>query len=318
MWRREKQCCGMGDRLRLQAGVAMNLGLLAVEAGSRPGSDVGGEPSPDKPRRHHSPGGQPPRMWNIVKWKKMSFLNFCGTMRQKMSVETTPARRWVPDWRKASWERLLAGWNGNRNTRQAFLISPNLERSSFTKMAKMPNCSESCQQLSQSLSSETLCQSICEKKNLRGCQWSPNFCCMTPPIWVSEASVARESSVFGADVGGVPPAAARRRFAFWNASCADAVLSNALPHPPPPPEIISMAQHLCAVGQKTSVNIYHAEETLQLFDILRGWAKFNFNGVSGRGGCPCRRNLAAKNFQRRHCKNTIFKDWWRDHWWPLR
>jgi hypothetical protein len=43
-----------GDWLWLQAGVAMNLGLLVVEAGSRPGSDVGREPSPDKPRRHHS------------------------------------------------------------------------------------------------------------------------------------------------------------------------------------------------------------------------------------------------------------------------
>jgi hypothetical protein len=31
-----------GDRLWLQARVAMNLGLLAVEAGSRPGGDVGG------------------------------------------------------------------------------------------------------------------------------------------------------------------------------------------------------------------------------------------------------------------------------------
>jgi hypothetical protein len=28
----------------------MNLGLLAVEAGSQPGSDVGGKPSSDKPR----------------------------------------------------------------------------------------------------------------------------------------------------------------------------------------------------------------------------------------------------------------------------
>ncbi len=40
---------------KLQAGVAMDLGLLAVEAGSRLGGDVNGEPSPDKPRRHHMP-----------------------------------------------------------------------------------------------------------------------------------------------------------------------------------------------------------------------------------------------------------------------
>jgi hypothetical protein len=51
-----------GERLWLQARVAMNLGLLAVEAGPRPGDDVGGKPSPDKPRRHHTPEGEPPRM----------------------------------------------------------------------------------------------------------------------------------------------------------------------------------------------------------------------------------------------------------------
>jgi hypothetical protein len=51
-----------GDQLRLQGRVAMNLGLLAVEAGSRSGGDVGGEPSLDKPRRHQTQKGEPPRM----------------------------------------------------------------------------------------------------------------------------------------------------------------------------------------------------------------------------------------------------------------
>jgi hypothetical protein len=69
-----------GDWLRLQARVVMNLGLLAVKAGSRPGGDVGGEPSPDKPRRYHTPEGEPLQMWNVVKMEKMSILNFCGTM----------------------------------------------------------------------------------------------------------------------------------------------------------------------------------------------------------------------------------------------
>ncbi len=46
--------------------------------------------------------------------------------------------------------------------------------------------------------------SLREKKP-SGRQWSPDFCCMTPPIWVSEASVAKESSAFGQDVGGAPP-----------------------------------------------------------------------------------------------------------------
>jgi hypothetical protein len=68
-----------------------------------------------------------------------------------------------------------------------------------------------------------------------------------------------------------------------------------------------MTHHLCGVWQKTVVKIHRAEETLQLFDILRGWAKFNFGSVGGRGGRPCRRNLVAKNFQRTHCKNAFFK-----------
>ncbi len=45
--------------------------------------------------------------------------------------------------------------------------------------------------------------------------------------------------------------------------------------------------NLHAVGQKTAVKVYHAEKTLQLFDILRGWAKFDFGGVIGRKGCSC-------------------------------
>jgi hypothetical protein len=50
------------DWLGLQVHVGMDLGLLAVEAGSRPGGDVAGKPSPDKPRRYRMPGGKPPRM----------------------------------------------------------------------------------------------------------------------------------------------------------------------------------------------------------------------------------------------------------------
>jgi hypothetical protein len=33
----------------------------------------------------------------------MSSLNFFGTMGRKTPVETSPARHWVPAWRKASW-----------------------------------------------------------------------------------------------------------------------------------------------------------------------------------------------------------------------
>jgi hypothetical protein len=55
------------------------------------------------------------------------------------------------------------------------------------------------------------------------------------------------------------------------------------------------------------VKIHHAEKTLQLFDVLRGWAKLNFGGVTGCGSRPCCRNHVAKNFQRRHCKNEFLK-----------
>ncbi len=45
-----------------QVGVAVGLGLLAEEAGSRPGGDVAGEALPDKSRRDHMPGGEPLRV----------------------------------------------------------------------------------------------------------------------------------------------------------------------------------------------------------------------------------------------------------------
>ncbi len=68
-----------------------------------------------------------------------------------------------------------------------------------------------------------------------------------------------------------------------------------------------MSQNLCTVGQKAAVKDYHAEETLQLFYILKGWAIFYFGGVIGRGGRSCRRNGVSKNFKRRCCENTFFK-----------
>ncbi len=36
---------------------------------------------------------------------------------------------------------------------------------------------------------------------------------------------------------------------------------------------------ICAVGQKTAVKVYHAKETLQLYDVVRGWAIFYFSSV---------------------------------------
>jgi hypothetical protein len=49
-------------------------------------------------------------------------------------------------------------------------------------------------------------------------------------------------------------------------------------------EISQREQHLCTIGQKTVVKIHHAEKTLELFEVLRGWAKFNFGKLGSRGG----------------------------------
>ncbi len=51
-----------GDGQRQQAGVAVDLALLAVQAGFCPADDVVGEAAPDKPRRHKTLRGKPPRV----------------------------------------------------------------------------------------------------------------------------------------------------------------------------------------------------------------------------------------------------------------
>jgi hypothetical protein len=48
---------------------------------------------------------------------------------------------------------------------------------------------------------------------------------------------------------------------------------------------VSKLEHSWA---KAPVKVYHAKKTLQLFEILRGWAIFYFGSVIGRGGCSFR------------------------------
>jgi hypothetical protein len=55
-------------------------------------------------------------------------------------------------------------------------------------------------------------------------------------------------------------------------------------------EISQKFQNLSTVGQKAAVKVYHAKKTLQLFDILRGWAIFYFGSVISRAGRSCRQN----------------------------
>ncbi len=48
--------------LRQQAGMVVDLALLAVQAGSLPVGDVVKEPAPNESRRNKMLGGEPPRM----------------------------------------------------------------------------------------------------------------------------------------------------------------------------------------------------------------------------------------------------------------
>ncbi len=65
-----------GDRLQQQTDVAVDLALLAVQAGSCPVGDVVGEPAPDESKRHKTPGGEPPTVGNVVQMQKNVFSEF--------------------------------------------------------------------------------------------------------------------------------------------------------------------------------------------------------------------------------------------------
>jgi hypothetical protein len=66
-------------------------------------------------------------------------------------------------------------------------------------------------------------------------------------------------------------------------------------------------QHLCTVGKKTAVKIHHAEKTLQLFDVLRWWAKFNFGGVCA-WGLPLPPKSRGQEFPEKAQQKRIFQD----------
>jgi hypothetical protein len=53
--------------------------------------------------------------------------------------------------------------------------------------------------------------------------------------------------------------------------------------------------------------VNHAKKTLQLLDILRWWAIFNFCSVVGRGGCSRRRNHVSKDFKRGCYEEAFFQ-----------
>ncbi len=57
--------------------MAVDLDLLAVQAGFCPAGDVIGEVVPVKPRRHKALRGQPHRVGKAVQMKKKKFPEFC-------------------------------------------------------------------------------------------------------------------------------------------------------------------------------------------------------------------------------------------------
>ncbi len=55
------------------------------------------------------------------------------------------------------------------------------------------------------------------------------------------------------------------------------------------------------------VEVYHAEKTLQLFDVLREWTIFDFGGVIGSWGRSRRQNPVSKNFKEGVAKTHFSK-----------
>jgi hypothetical protein len=72
-------------------------------------------------------------------------------------------------------------------------------------------------------------------------------------------------------------------------------------------------QNLCTLGQKTAVKVYHAEKTLQLLDILKGWAIFDFGSVIGRGAAPVA-EIVWSRISREGVANTHFSKLMASHW----
>jgi hypothetical protein len=78
---------GDGDGLRQQGGVVVDLAPPAVRAGFCPAGDIVGDAAQDKRRRHKAPGGQPPRVGNVMQMQKNVFLEFCWDNGMKNSCQ---------------------------------------------------------------------------------------------------------------------------------------------------------------------------------------------------------------------------------------
>jgi hypothetical protein len=143
--------------------------------------------------------------------------------------------------------------------------------------------------------------SLWEKKT-SGRKWSPDFCCMTPPIWISEASVARESSAFGAGCWR-GTAATRRRFAFWNASCAEMVHSNILV---PPFRRSVKGFTICAIRAENRGKSLPCPENVAAAWYPEGVSNFLFWGCDWPWGLLLSPKSSGQEFQEKVLQTHIF------------
>ena len=74
-----------------------------------------------------------------------------------------------------------------------------------------------------------------------------------------------------------------------------------------PQEVSERFQNFCTIGEESAVKVYHAEETLQLLDVLRGGTLFDCGGLLRRGGGAFRRNRVAKKLKGGNSKNAFFQ-----------
>jgi hypothetical protein len=63
--------------------MAVNLALLAGQAGLGPGCYILGKNASDISRRHKLPGGKPPRVGDVVQVEKMPFVIFPAPLLKK-------------------------------------------------------------------------------------------------------------------------------------------------------------------------------------------------------------------------------------------
>ncbi len=160
---------------------------------------------------------------------------------------------------------LLAGRNGIGNSRQSghkwFVISPKLERSSFTKMAKMPDCGESCQQFMVKRGVKRLRVSqLAEKKSKRSLMVS-RFLLQDPSnMRIGGVSGKRKLSIWGG---------------CWRGSRCQEVFC-------------ILERHLCQGGPLQCLGPFPPlRRSVKGRNIVRNWAK------NGGENSPCQENVAV-------------------------